>query len=388
MHQDKPSFLLVCDEWSPTRGGISTFNRDLATALAAAGHRTACLVRVASRQERSDAHARGVTLITAEETPAGPVLWLCSPAVVRFAPDVVIGHDRVSGWFAWAYARRHLVAKLVHVVHTAPSEIERYKDTQHATERTEAREQFMRKMAAEADVIAAVGPRLARNTRAVVDDGYGTTQVEQLDPGLTTGLITRRRPLPPKLTALLLGRADEVRLKGLDIAAKAVAEAGLPSLGLRVRGAPRRDCDALAAELMELSGLAPELIDVRPFTDDADQIAVDLRHAALCVMPSRVEGFGLVALEAIEAGTPVLVSRKSGVAELLTERLGRSAMPMIVDGDEPAVWANAIRHVLTDLHAAFDYAHDIAVRLAGELRWDHVVNQLVTRVGQASAAVR
>jgi glycosyltransferase involved in cell wall biosynthesis len=105
-------------------------------------------------------------------------------------------------------------------------------------------------------------------------------------------------------------------------------------------------------------------------------------------MPSRVEGFGLVALEAIGAGTPVLVSRKSGVAELLTDRLGRIAMPMIVDGDDPALWAAAIRRVLTDLPAAFDYAHDVAVRLADQLRWTTVVDQLVTRLGQAPVAVR
>jgi glycosyltransferase involved in cell wall biosynthesis len=221
-----------------------------------------------------------------------------------------------------------------------------------------------------------------------VDDGYGTVPVEQLDPGLVTDLTSRRRPLPPKPTVLLLGRADEVRLEGLDIAAKAVAMTGLPTVGLRIRGARREECDRLAEELVSLSGLAPELIDVRPFTDDAEQIAIDLRQAALCVMPSRVEGFGLVALEAIGAGTPVLLSRKSGAAEFCTDRLGRIAAPMIVDGDDPAVWASAIRQVLTDLPAAFDYAHDIGVRLAGELRWDTVMNQLVTRLGRASAAVR
>jgi glycosyltransferase involved in cell wall biosynthesis len=297
----------------------------------------------------------------------------------------VVGHDRVSGWYAWAYARRHLVAKLVHVVHTAPSEIERYKDTQQATERTEERERFMRKMAAEADVVAAVGPRLVRNTRAVVDDGYGTVHVEQLDPGLVTDLTTRRRPMPYKTTVLLMGRAGEIRLKGLDIAANAVAMTGLPTLGLRVRGAPRKDCDALAADLVRLSGLAPEQVDVRPFTDDTEQIAVDLRQAALCVMPSRVEGLGLVALEAIAAGTPVLVSQKSGVAELLTQRLGRVADHMIVAGDDPGAWAAAIRKVVTDLPAAFDFAHDVGVRLAGELRWDTVVDQLVTCLGLATA---
>jgi glycosyltransferase involved in cell wall biosynthesis len=38
-------------------------------------------------------------------------------------------------------------------------------------------------------------------------------------------------------------------------------------------------------------------------------------------MPSRHEGFGLVALEAISAGVPVLVSKESGLGRMLIECL-------------------------------------------------------------------
>jgi glycogen(starch) synthase len=46
--------------------------------------------------------------------------------------------------------------------------------------------------------------------------------------------------------------------------------------------------------------------------DDADRL---YGLATVCVMPSVSEPFGLVALESLRAGTPVIVSRRSGVAE-------------------------------------------------------------------------
>jgi hypothetical protein len=48
------SVLLINDEWPPTRGGTSLFNRLLAIAFAAAGHRTACQVSAAAPIEIED----------------------------------------------------------------------------------------------------------------------------------------------------------------------------------------------------------------------------------------------------------------------------------------------------------------------------------------------
>lgn len=45
--------------------------------------------------------------------------------------------------------------------------------------------------------------------------------------------------------------------------------------------------------------------------------------ASVLLMPSRTEGFGLVGLEAIALGCPVLISEKSGLAELLQSTPGK-----------------------------------------------------------------
>lgn len=59
------------------------------------------------------------------------------------------------------------------------------------------------------------------------------------------------------------------------------------------------------------------------FTGFVDSVGVDhiLRHSRVLVMPSVSEPFGLVALEAIRCGIPVILSKQSGVREVLNRAL-------------------------------------------------------------------
>jgi glycosyltransferase involved in cell wall biosynthesis len=391
------SCLLVCGCWSPTKGGVPTFNRALAIGLAEIGHRTACLVEQATEAERDDARNHGVTLLTAARTPAGPSFFMPAAAALDFGADTVIGHDRFTGEIAWAYARVYAQARLVLIVHTAPPEIEPYKNSGRAAQLIGQREAYTRSLAAEADVVAAVGPRLERYAADLLADGLGPRHVLRLDPGIDVGGSgTEERRPPTKRHVLVLGRTDDIVLKGLDIAALAVAAVrttGRDAPGLLVRGAPESECDALHAELVALSGLARERIEVRPYTVEPTELRRDLARSAVCVMPSRVEGFGLVALEAIAAGTPVLVSSKSGAAELLHSRLGRSAEPMITEVTDDLetdvkAWSAGLGLVLSDLPGALSYAGEVRRRLAAQLRWSDTAESLVRAVAELSTPDR
>jgi len=385
---EKLAILALNCAWPASKGGIPAFNRHLLAAFAAAGHRAACLVEAPTRDDIDDAAAHGVELYAAERTPAGPSMVLDSPATRLLEPDIVIGHDRFTGPSAWVHKRRyHPDASLVHIVHTAPAEIERFKGGIEATERAEEREQVTRLVATDADVVAAVGSRLQRYTADLLEDGSGLIRVVRLDPGLGP-LYPGMRRLPPKKQVLMLGRTDDLELKGLDIAARSIAAGhgvNAAALGLLVRGAPPGECDSLHRTLVTLSGMARERIDVRPFTTDPDELRRDLLRSLVCIMPSRVEGFGLVALDAIAAGTPVLVSAKSGAAELLRDRLGRLAEPMIVDIiDEPNTdvrcWSAAIERILADPEAALRHAEEVQQRLAPGLTWQHTAAAIVDAV--------
>ncbi|WP_229075085.1 glycosyltransferase family 4 protein [Actinoplanes sp. DH11] len=385
---EKPRVLAMNCEWPATKGGIPAFNRSLVIALAEAGFPTACLVNAPTREDVEEAQAAGVTMIAAERTPAGPSMMLDSEKVRAFRPQLVIGHDRFTGPAAWVQVHRyHPEAALALIMHIAPSELERFKGAPGATARTEERERITRRIAADAQIVAAVGPRLRRYAEDLLEDGSGGRPVLQLDPGLGP-TTARRRSVPPKRQVLVLGRTDDRELKGLDIAARAVATLPGPPgppVGLLVRGAAPAECDALHRSLVGLSGLARERLDVRPFTTHQGELRRDLARALVCVMPSRVEGFGLVALDAIAAGTPLLASAKSGVAELLRNRLGRLADPMVVDiVDDPEtdvrVWRAAIDRVVADPEAAFGHAEEVRRRLSTGLTWHRTATALVAAV--------
>ena len=63
----------------------------------------------------------------------------------------------------------------------------------------------------------------------------------------------------------------------------------------------------------------------------------------MLIMPSKSEGFGLVAVEALSAGLPILVGSNSGFAKALeTIPFGEYS---IVDSEDPGKWAEAIERV-------------------------------------------
>lgn len=55
------------------------------------------------------------------------------------------------------------------------------------------------------------------------------------------------------------------------------------------------------------------------YTSDQEQLHAKSTNAAVVLMPSRAEGHGLAAQEALAAHVPVLIARDTGLAELLNE---------------------------------------------------------------------
>ena len=82
---------------------------------------------------------------------------------------------------------------------------------------------------------------------------------------------------------------------------------------------------------------------VRKFIQSRERLKDLLCEADIAIMPSKSEGFGLVALEALSAGLPILVGSRSGFAKALENVLHGDAC--IVNSDDPAEWAKAIEAV-------------------------------------------
>jgi len=94
--------------------------------------------------------------------------------------------------------------------------------------------------------------------------------------------------------------------------------------------------------------------------EDDSSLSAAYREARLTVLPSEYEAFGLVLLESLAAGTPVVASRVGGIPEFVED--GKAGL--LVPPKSPAALADAIRRVWTD--------RELARRL-GEYGRDHVV---------------
>jgi glycosyltransferase involved in cell wall biosynthesis len=132
-------------------------------------------------------------------------------------------------------------------------------------------------------------------------------------------------------------------------------------------------------QIKEWAGTGRLEVVVRPYTAEQDRIEDDLRSVGLVIMPSRREGFGLVGLEAILAGIPVLVGSDSGLADLLREVLGHEPASRFVvelgdDHEDTEKWARAIDSKLRDLEGAFRQAAELRRVLAGKVPWQRAAD--------------
>jgi glycogen synthase len=140
---------------------------------------------------------------------------------------------------------------------------------------------------------------------------------------------------------LFFGRLD-VFQKGLDtlIEAFALLRATDPSLRLVMAG---RGKDAVLVDrLVRAAGVA-DGVEQLGAVSDARRLEL-LAGATLMLMPSRFEGFGLVAAEAMAAGVPLVASDAGSLPEVVAPPTGGVTVPV---GDAPAL-AAAARRLLED----------------------------------------
>ncbi|ARE39237.1 Glycosyl transferase, group 1 family protein [Rhodovulum sp. P5] len=243
---------------------------------------------------------------------------------VTFRPDIIWFHSTFSfGAMAWLRVRR----VPGHYVYTAHCWGQLRETGARRVLVTAAERQLSRLP----DLIV----NIAENDRAVaLSSGYGRRHVvvENALPDLTTW--PDAAPFETgadRLNLLFVGRFE--RQKGLDLllAAFAGALGRNPRLHLHVVGSGSEGEDAAA-------GLPPGRITFHSWVP-ADQIAAYYRFADLVVMPSRWEGLPMVLIEALRAGTPVMLSEASGLPKLIEPGDSGLVMPLDPVGMEDALAA-------------------------------------------------
>ena len=335
---------LLSSEWnSSTNGDVSTINRELAIQLAKHPDvQVSVFLPQCSEEDKNSANNHKVQLIEAEKmTGVDPVDWLIN-VPQHHSMDCIIGHGTHLGRQVQFIKKQHHHCKWIQVVHTAPEELGMYKSISEG----EQMQQIEIELCEKADQVVAVGPKLADAYKRYLCFGKKQQDVVDLTPSIFTEFLEVKQVTEERNTfcVLVIGSGDyeDFNLKGYDLAAQAIAELKDKSYQLRFICAPTGKGGEIAEKLLE-HGIARNQLIVRSFNESREVLARLFCEVDLAIMPSRTEGFGLTALEALSAGLPVLVSGNSGFGEALKKVPFGSTC--VVDSEDPKDWAKQIKAV-------------------------------------------
>ena len=160
---------------------------------------------------------------------------------------------------------------------------------------------------------------------------------------------------------LFVGRIQP--LKGLDVAVRAFARLPQNDATLVVVGGPSGRDGASevtrVGELVDSLGVADRVRMVPP--QPHELLSTYYRAADVCLVPSRSESFGLVALEAAACGTPVVAAAVGGLITVVEH--GRTGF--LVEGRDPAAYAQLAGSILADQPLATRLGQAASARARG-----------------------
>ena len=379
----KLNVTLLSSEWRSTKGGLSTLNRELAIQLAKhPSVEVSVYLPQCSEQDKRVAASYNVHLIEAEERPGyDPVDWL-SFLPKDHAVDCVIGHGAILGRQVQGIKRDCSRCKWIQVVHTAPEELGMYKEYDERISKSEKKHQVEVELCKLADQVVAVGPKLADAFLGYLRSCKKHEDVVNLTPGIFSefSYVKQASQEISSFSVLVFGRSDseDFQLKGYDIAAQAIAELKDMTYKLVFVGATSGEEEKVADVLLK-QGIDRSQLRVRRFNESREKLADLFCEVDLAIMPSRTEGFGLAALEALSAGLPVLVSGNSGFGEALKKVPFASSC--VVQSEDPKDWANAIKAVREkDRKLRLLEIEIIREQYAKMYTWQDHCNRLVERM--------
>ena len=295
-----------------------------------------------SEEEKRDAESHKIVIKEAERRPGyDPLDWLSFPPKDLII-DVVLGHGAKLGKQAQIIREYHN-CQWVQVVHTAPEELGMFKNYPRAIARGEEKTTAEVDLCKLTNLVVAVGPKLTETYSAYLRSCVKQQDIMSFTPGIFKEFSTINHSSvdSDKFRVLTFDRGDpeDFGLKGYEIAAQAIVILEDPSYHLIFVIAPGGKQEEAAQYFLQ-RGVSKRQLTVRKFLQSKEKLKECFVQADLCIMPSRMEGFGLTALEALSAGLPVLVSGNSGFGDALrTVPFGTS---FVVDSEDPEVWAEAI----------------------------------------------
>ena len=334
---------ILASEWGSSKGGLSTINRELAIQLAKIPNvEVTFFLPKCFDGNKAEARSHGVSIVEAERRPGYEELdWLSFPPE-HLEMEVVVGHGVKLGKQAQVIRNSHK-CKWVQVVHTDPEKLGMFKCYENPISKGEQKHNVEVELCQMADLVVGVGPKLTEAFRKYLRWCKKDQNVFEFTPGVFADFSSVEQALDERThrSVLVFGRGDDedFKLKGFDIAARSVT--ALPDTYLVFVGAPEGKHTDVTKRLLDC-GISERRLTVRGFKN-RESLKREFCEADLVLMPSRTEGFGLTALEAMSAGLPVIVSKNSGFGEALGRVPFGSSF--VIDSEDSSAWTAAIKGI-------------------------------------------
>lgn len=382
-------------------GGMNVYVRDLTRYLGLAGVHVDVFTRSQDEHVPHVLHDLGYGNRVVH-VPAGPEVPLPKDELENYIPEFVQGiedftetkgvrydlihtHYWMSG-VAGLELKRRWDAPLVHMFHTLGQMKNRVAQSPAEVE-GDYRVLGERKILKDADrIIAATPAELAQLQWLYQAD---TQRIVVIPPGVD---LSHFYPIPVDEAKAFIGIPPEDRmvlfvgriepLKGLDVLIEAMGRFCQHSQGEQkqldlviIGGEPDVSQQVMTAEMSRLQDMREKygIKDMVTFLGKRAQDTLPYYYSAAetVVVPSHYESFGMVALEAMACGTPVVASQVGGLAFLVQDGVTGYSVPV---GDPEALCCR-LMSLLSDPELRTKMGHQ-AAQFARRYAWELIADQI------------
>ena len=381
-------------------GGMNVYVRDLTRQLGQLGIHVDVFTRSQDDHVPHVLHELGYGNRVVH-VPAGPEHPISKQELVKYIPEFVDGikafacdkkikydinhsHYWMSGIAAASLSDAWGGTPIVHMFHTLgemKNRIARSEAEREGEYRIDGENQVLRR--ADRVVVATVAELTqlrflykANGNMVVIPPGVDVSHFYPIPSDEAKMFIGLK---PEDRMVLFVGRIE--RLKGVDTLIQAMSCLQLKQQGRPVHlaiigGDPAASPEEMTAEMTRLQKLCDDLAVGQTVVflgkRDQDRLPYYYSAAEVLVMPSHYESFGMVALEAMACGTPVIASEVGGLAYLVRDGETGFTIP----DQEPEELCEKISWLLNDpqLHATMS---ERAVEYAQDYAWEKIAKQIV-----------
>lgn len=374
-------------------GGQNVYVRQVGEALAKQGWQVDMFTRSSDRQQarivQHSPNCRTIRLV------AGPQEFIPRDELYGYLPIFVQEFQKfqlesgfqyplvhtnywLSSWVGMELKKSQSLQQ-VHTYHSLAAV--KYKSVSTIPMIAKTRLQVEKTLLETADRVVATSPQEKEHMRSLVSSKGNIdiipcgTEIERFG---SIARSTARRQLgiaPETQVVLYVGRFDP--RKGIETLVRAVSLSAVPKADLKlIIGGGWREGESDGKERDRIGSIVEELglSDITSFPGALSRDILPAYYAAadVCVVPSHYEPFGLVAIEAMASGTPVVASDVGGLKyTVVPEETGLLAPPK-----NEAAFADAIDRLLMDSVWCQQLGHTGRQRVETYFSWDGIASQL------------